>query len=590
MMRMNRTPVLGGPLVLGLALAASGAPPAGAQAPSIPAQPGPIERVAPVAPPPQQGIIERVAPVAPPQLGPSLRPPEEQRATGPGESRTVRITRIVLHGNQAVPEAALRPILAPLEGQTVTLGQIEETRLEVLRAYRAAGYPYTAVAAALAPAPDGAVELRIGVTEGFVAEVKLDGDIGPAGTQALRFLERVVNQRPLTNEALERALLLVSDIPGVTVRGVLRPMAGEPGALQLVAQLTRRPYSGYFNLDNRGYKLTGEWQGLLVAGLNSFTSLGERIEVAILESEANNQTFGQVSGEAFVGGSGLRVRLYAGMGRTRPGSPLAALGYTGDTWVAGIGATYPVIRSRSLNLSVTGQFDLFESTVEVSPTGVSERASRDAVRALRLGAEGSVRDTLLDFAPAAAVTTATVRLSQGIEVLGSSRTGDPDVGRAGSDFAFTKLTAEILRNQPLFAPLPGLVLGAQVLLAGQWTNDVLPLSEKFYLGGARLGRGFYSGQLTGDRGFGAALELQLSTSFGIDRPRLLGGGQTQLASQFYLFRDEGWTWENRAEDPDRHLSSWGGGVRLVFDEWLQFDIEAVHRITRSRCAGSPIPP
>ena len=543
------------------------------------AQPAPVPPL-PRPPPSQEGIIERLAPVQPPQLAPPLQPPPEQRATGPGEARTVHVARVVLRGNQAVPDAALRPILAPIEGQTVTLGRIEEARLEVLRAYRVAGYPYTAVAAALAPTPEGA-ELRILVTEGYVAEVKLDGDIGPAGTQALRFLERLVGQRPLTNAALERALLLVSDIPGVAVRGVLRPTTGDPGALQLVAQLSRRPVSGYFNLDNRGYPLTGEWQGLLVAGLNSFTAFGERIEVAILESEANNQTFGQVSGEVFVGGSGLRVRLYAGAGRVRPGSPLAALGYEGDTWVAGIAATYPVIRSRSLNLSVTGQFDLFESTVDVSPGGVSQRASRDAIRTLRVGAEGSVRDTLLGFAPAAAVTTAAFRLSQGIEGLGSTRSGDPMAGRAGSDFGFTKLSGEVVRNQPLLAPLPGWVLGVNILLAGQWTNDVLPLAEKFYLGGARLGRGFYSGQLTGDKGFGAALELQLSTAFSLDRPALLGGGETQLATQFYLFRDQGWTWENRAADPDRRMESWGGGVRIVFDDWLQFDVEGVHRITRS---------
>ena len=50
----------------------------------------------------------------------------------------------------------------------------------------------------------------------------------------------------------------------MTVRGTLRPLASEPGALQLVAQVERRAYSGYVNLDNRGYQLVGPWQGLLV--------------------------------------------------------------------------------------------------------------------------------------------------------------------------------------------------------------------------------------------------------------------------------------------------------------------------------------
>jgi hemolysin activation/secretion protein len=490
------------------------------------------------------------------------------------------VLRTTIQGNTALSEAELRPLAARLEGETATLSSIEDARLAMLAVYRRAGYPYVAVAAGLTPVAGG-VELRFAVTEGFVAEVRLDSDIGPAGAQALRFLERVVGQRPLTTAALERALLLTSDIPGVTVRGVLRPLPGEPGALQLIAQLTRKPYSGYITLDNRGYELTGTWQALLVAGLNSFTALGERTEIAVLQTEGNEQSFAQISEEFFLGGSGLRLRAYVGGGRARPGSPLAAFGYTGETWVGGVGAAYPLIRSRPFNLSILGQFDFFEGTVEVDLPDVPR--TRDSVRALRLGADASVRDTLLSFAPVAATTAGLLRLSQGITAFGASSSSDA-IARAESEFGFTKIAGEVSRNQPLFEPAPGWLLGVAATVAGQWSDDALPSSERFYLGGARLGRGFYAGEVTGDKALGLSAELQLSTGFSVN----LGDGsadEERIATQFYLFRDLGRAWQNGSSSgtgslPDGRLSSWGGGARFVLNEWLQFDVEFVHRITR----------
>jgi hemolysin activation/secretion protein len=552
----------------------------------------PPQQAAP--PPPQNRVIERTAPAPRPRLAPPLQLPEEPRATGPGEAATVRVARIALVGNTALPDAALLPLLAPLDGQTVPLSRIEDARLGILRAYREAGYSYTAVAIGLAGAaggPPGSAELRVAITEGYVAEVRLDGDIGPAGSLVLKFLDPVLAQRPLTTAALERALLLVSDIPGVAVRGLLRPLPGEAGALQLVAQLARRKVSGYFNLDNRGYELTGAWQGLFVAGANAFTALGERTEVAVLESEANNQTFGQASEEFFAGSSGLRVRLYAGAGRARPGSVLSAIGYRGETRVGGAGVSYPLLRSRPLNLALTAQFDLFESTVDTGKGADSQRASFDSVRALRIGADGSARDTLLPFAPLAAVTVAAIRVSQGIESLGASNTGDGKAARVGSDFGFTKIAAEVTRTQPLWQPLENLLIGVQALLAGQWSNDVLPLSEKFFLGGARLGRGFYSGQVTGDQAWGAAFELQANTGFDLPAPPVLGRwlGESRLGTQFYLFRDIGRAFENQAIDPDRRISSWGGGVRFFLNEWLQVEAEGAHRVIRSpEASGSAV--
>ena len=59
------------------------------------------------------------------------------------------------------------------------------------------------------------------MSEGWIADVKLDGDIGPAGTQVPRFLNHLTEQRPIDVAILEPWLLLAEEVPGVTMRAIL---------------------------------------------------------------------------------------------------------------------------------------------------------------------------------------------------------------------------------------------------------------------------------------------------------------------------------------------------------------------------------
>src|SRR4029077_8870767 len=104
---------------------------------------------------------------------------------------------------------------------------------------------------------DGNGRLRFVVTEGHIASVKLDGDIGPAGTQVLRFLNRLTEKRPIDAVTLERYLLLAQDVPGVSLRAVLAPSSDQPGALPLIAQVSRQKVSGLVTTDNRAFSETG---------------------------------------------------------------------------------------------------------------------------------------------------------------------------------------------------------------------------------------------------------------------------------------------------------------------------------------------
>ena len=201
------------------------------------------------------------------------------------------------------------------------------------------------------------------MVEGRIAAVKLDGDIGPAGTMVLRFLEHLTQFPVIDTKTLERWLLLAQDVPGVTLGTVLEPSKQDPGALTLIAQVSLKHVSGQASLDNRAYQLTGPIEFLGLVDLNSLTSWGDKTEVSYFHSFPNSQNFGQVSSEWFIGSRGLRLRIYAGEGINLPTGTLGALRYTGFTDIFGGQLSYPAIRTRQQNLSVYASLDALESTI-----------------------------------------------------------------------------------------------------------------------------------------------------------------------------------------------------------------------------------
>ncbi len=517
---------------------------------------------------PQGSPIPRIAPPAPPRVGPGLVTPQIP-STGVPASGAVAVRQAQVDGATAYRDASFAPLLQGLSGPAVPIARIQAARDAILARYRRDGYVLTAVKVTL----DRTQTLRFVVTEGRIAEVKLDGDIGPAGVQVLRFLKHLTEVQPIDSASLERWLLLAQDVPGISLRAVLRPSTTEPGALTLVAVVSRAPFSGLVTADNRAYDLTGPEEGLVVLDANSFTSLGEKTEVSLYGAARATQLFGQATSEFFVGGSGLKLRLYAGSGTADPTGQLGAEGYHGVTTIAGVAALYPLIRARQQTLNLGAYFDILQSDINAG----GELASQDNLRVLRLGADYALQD-LWAGGDRTALNAVSLRVSQGIEGLGSSTNGqqEPPPGRVGEMVDFTKVSFEASRNQTLFSPWRGATVALQGIVTGQYSGDVLPPAEKFFLGGSRCNRGYYSGEVTGDSALAVCTELQLNTGFTLDwfaRPM-------QIGTQFYGFYDWGEAWQNQRTDPNARLQSAGGGVRLSVTRYTEFDIEGVARQTR----------
>ena len=60
---------------------------------------------------------------------------------------------------------------------------------------------------------------RVRIVEGFVSQVQVQGDVGPVRKRVQAYLDRLTALRPARKQDIERYLLLVTDLPGVSAVG-----------------------------------------------------------------------------------------------------------------------------------------------------------------------------------------------------------------------------------------------------------------------------------------------------------------------------------------------------------------------------------
>ena len=517
---------------------------------------------------PQGSPLPHIVPQQPPKLGAGLPNFQPLTAGGAVPNAMIPVRSITIIGATAFPAARLGELTGGLAGQAVPLPKLEAARRALLALYRRHGFILTTVSMDI----DAAGNVRFIVTEGRIVAVKLSQDIGPAGTIVLRFLNHLTEERPVKEASLERWLLLAQQIPGVSVQAVLQAETDDPGALTLVAEVSKQNVSGLITADNRGFDETGPAEGLLVADLNSMTALGDQTEVSLFHTSGSTDNFGQASESFFLGNDGLRLKLYAGDGRANPSGSLREVQYESFVTVFGGQLSYPAILKRNQALNLTLHFDGIED--DINTAGM--RTSFDSLRVARFAGQYAWQD-LWAGPTRNALNILGLQESQGIPYFGASADGrtDPPAGRSDEKIDFWKISASLQRTQTLFSPFDDATVALRTEIGGQYTTDILPSEEEFYLGGSSFTRGFYSGEVTGDNAAYATAELQLNTGYDFT----LLNQNIDMGAQFYGFYDWGETWSNLPTDLNSRIESAGGGVRLGLTRYLETDGEVVERLT-----------
>lgn len=515
----------------------------------------------------EPGRIEdrfRVPPT--PQSAPPILVPAPDVVVPPEQASLTRFTLagVVVEGAAVYGQAEFEPLYRSLLGREVSLLDIYNLRDAITAKYRADGF---ILSQAIIPPQEitGGI-VRIQVVEGYIGDVKIEGEVGDRRGLIPRIARKVMDSRPLRLADLERSVLLISDLPGIEVNTVLRPSPDRPGAADLIVIVRRRAVGASFTADNRGSVAIGPEQFSIGLEANSLLGLNEQTAIQFATAAQTDELrYVSVRHDEILNADGLRLSLTGSVSRSRAGGALAPLDPLGrgETW--GVRLAAPVIRSRSETLIVGAGLSWLNSSTDL----LDVRFSEDRVRFITLDASYDFADTAFgDARPA--VTLLRVGFSQGLDILDATETGSPSLSRINGVSDFTKLNFEALRIQSI-APRFSLAVSA----AGQIASDPLLSSQQFGLGGARFGRGYEPSELTGDQGAGLGLEARYSPPL---RWPIIG------SPQFYGFYEAGVVWLKSplVGEPERQsLASAGVGFRFFIGRMFTAEFELAKPLTRA---------
>jgi hemolysin activation/secretion protein len=165
------------------------------------------------------------------------------------------IRHIEISGNTLVASAELRTLVQPSEGKVINLAWLEDLADLITKRYQDHGYLLSRAYIPPQTLSDGSV--RIAVLEARYGAVVVTNTSRVSETLLLSYLHRLEAGGPVVEDALQRSLLLLSDVPGAVVNSTLAPGV-DPGTTELhVSASPGAPESGSFGLDDAGNRYTG---------------------------------------------------------------------------------------------------------------------------------------------------------------------------------------------------------------------------------------------------------------------------------------------------------------------------------------------
>lgn len=493
----------------------------------------------------------------------------EPVATPPGTAADevkILVNSLTVTGQSVYSEAELIALTGFKPGSELTLSELRAMAAKIANHYRRNGY---FVAQAYLPPQDirdGSV--TIAVIEGRYGNIGLRNQTNLSDSLANGLLGGLNSGDTIAIAPLENRLLLLSDIPGVTVRSTLAPGV-EVGTSDLIVDVTPgRRVTGSVEADNAGNYYTGEYRVGATVNLNNPLGRGDVASLRVLTS-GSGLKYGRASyqmqfGKATAGVAYTRLEY-------RLGKEFAPLQAHGTVEIASLYGSYPLIRSRNTNLYALAGFDAktFQDKVDITSSVTDKKA-----RVLWAGLAGNH----LDSFGGGGASSYSLTQSFGDLDIETPAALAADAATARANGHYQKLVFHAARLQRVTDRVS--LYGA---INGQFASKNLDISEKMGLGGPYAVRAYPVGEAYSDEGYVVNLEARLLL------PKFSAGmpGQMHLVG----FIDSGavtqdknpWTGgENR-----RTLS--GAGVGLTWADYNNFVVNAywAQKLGNERATSAP---
>jgi hemolysin activation/secretion protein len=366
-------------------------------------------------------------------------------------------------------------------------------------------------------------------------------------------------------QALERQLLLLNDIPGVSFQSTLEPIKNQDDpAVRLI--LTGKKTTGVttVSIDNGGsryigpYEISAAWSGSLLPLQQ--TDLSAQYTPAFSSTGGNLYSVNATHKMLLSTATSLDVT--GGFSNAVPGYTLKSENIVSQSANGGIGFSYHLMRQRDENLTTRVSMDFRDSASDILNTILS----RDRIRAVNIGLSYDRADALFgNNYPGH--NNLDIAFRRGLPVIDSNSVNDSEASRPDTSPDFTKLTASYNRLQSLTQNFSG-----ALSLSGQKSAQSLYSSEEFGYGGMAVGRAYDTSEISGDSGISGSLEIRYHG--------LLATGQTTLMP--YFFYDIGKVWNYSTGQPGQiSAASAGPGMRFQCTSGLSGNLYIARPLTKT---------
>jgi hemolysin activation/secretion protein len=454
----------------------------------------------------QSGRAQALPPKAAPAF---VAPPPLKSISGP----TLTVKRFRFQGNHLLGDRQLAQVVRGYLHRPLSFAQLQNVAIAVAGAYRKAGW----IVRAYLPQQDvtgGTVTIE--VIEASFGAVRVQGN--PARISAGR-LEAIVDAaqrpgRPVNADALDRALLLINDLAGVSATGQLAP-GSQQAQTDLVLETSSHPLlSGAVSLDDGGQRFTGTTQATVAANFNSPLRMGDLAQILYLHSQGTD--FESAGYDLPIGARGLRVGADASHLSYRIlTAEFAILDADGQSTTADVHASYPLIRARLGNLYVSAAAgDKWFDNRSLGAT-----TSRYSIETGQVSLTGNRYDDL----GAGGSSTVSLVFEQGLVDLGGSPNEAVDAQTEDTAGAFHKESLSFSRLQALTQRL-----SLYASATGQLSSKNLDSSEKLYLGGESGIRAYPTNEGGGSEGVLTHFEARVSLPAAFDLTGFLDWGEVHF--------------------------------------------------------------
>ncbi len=392
-------------------------------------------------------------------------------------------------GNTKLDEDQIHRSLGAFTQKELTVGKLYDAADALTRMYRDHGYFMAKVYLPPQTIKDGYITLSVVEGRWDESSVEIKNSGRRIRTSLVSGMVKTVAKPGSVMESkdFERGLSLVSDIPGVSAKGLIFPDKKQGTSLLSVDVLDGPPLEGYIGYDNFGYHPSGQSRLSTSLTMNSPTKNGEVVDLEFVTS----------GGRFFYGYMGLQVPI--GASGLKAGGSIGLLDYeidadgqssdgAGTALDSRTNLEYPFIHTQTTNL--TGSVEYTHLRLKDSMQG-----SKTDDKGIDYGTVYLYADHDDNFLAGGITKISFSGTAGNVDLSDYEPDEEDDAQTAQTQGSFGRLNAVLSRMQTLMGPWSSFLS-----ISSQLGFRNLDSSQQFSMGGPDSLPGYPMGEAYGDNG------------------------------------------------------------------------------------------